>query len=71
LASSAGGVEPNERPSQRPYRGEWIFSFDLAGNVSPDIFKSYAVTFDIDNMQLLAVLEDRRRQWEGGSGDTR
>jgi hypothetical protein len=35
-----------------PFPWQYMFGFDLAGMVGHDFFKSYAVTFDFQNMQI-------------------
>ncbi len=36
-----------------PFSWENMFGFHLAGMVGHDFFKSYAVTFDFENMQII------------------
>src|ERR1700738_4777826 len=51
---SFGGVHENNVPGiyDGPFLWEDTFGFRLAGMVGNDFFKSYAVTFDFEKMQM-------------------
>jgi len=51
---SFGVIKENNVPGlyDGPFSWENMFGFHLAGMVGHDFFKSYAVTFDFENMQI-------------------
>jgi tetratricopeptide (TPR) repeat protein len=52
---SFGVIKENNVPGlyDGPFSWENMFGFHLAGMVGHDFFKSYAVTFDFENMQII------------------